>query len=229
MRLIIIEHRLTQKAKSRLSEFGKLIEVRTKGIVYDAISGHPDIFICQAGSELLIAPNTPANVKKALEDNGIRFFTGEETVGAAYPETSHYNAVVTDRNIIHNFRFTDLGIVNTFDNHELIHVNQGYCRCNTLPLNNDHFITSDQGISTVLTRHGFDVLYVPPEGIELTGYPNGFFGGCCGIYQDKVFINGNLDLFVEGEKVRKYLSNLNFEIIELDDAPLMDCGSIIII
>ena len=44
-----------------------------------------------------------------------------------------------------------------------------------------------------------------------------------------MFVNGSLNFFPEGGKVRNYLDQLGYEIIELNDGPLMDCGSIIFV
>ena len=226
MKLIIIDHRMPAEAKEKLSSYGRLLELSTTGITYDAISGHPDIFFCQAGEALFAAPNTPGNILAELDETGISLITGEEPVGDKYPETARYNAVVTDKHIIHNFRYTDLSIVNSLENHSLVHVNQGYCRCNLLPLKDDHFITSDEGIYKVLLRHGLDALLVSTEGIMLEGQNHGFFGGACGILEDQVFIAGSLDHYIDGEKVSEYLDKLGYRIVPLFNGTLMDCGSI---
>lgn len=55
--LIVIDKRIPEEAKKRLSGFGKIIEFETKGITYPAISGHPDIFMCQTTESLICAPN----------------------------------------------------------------------------------------------------------------------------------------------------------------------------
>ena len=73
------------------------------------------------------------------------------------------------------------------------------------------------------------MLLISPHGILLEGFPHGFFGGCCGIWKDKVFINGSLDHFPEGEKVRQYLKDLGYEVVELYDGPLTDAGSILFV
>ncbi len=123
-------------------------------------------------------------------------------------------------------------ITRTLEDLHPVHVDQGYCRCNLLPLKDDHFITSDAGIFKVLKAGlhppagGWSPLLVSPEGILLEGFPHGFFGGCCGVWEDKVFVNGSLSFYKDGDKVRDYLGKLDYEIIELYDGPLMDCGSI---
>jgi hypothetical protein len=44
-----------------------------------------------------------------------------------------------------------------------------------------------------------------------------------------VFINGSLDFYKEGEKVREFLERLDYQILELDHGPLVDIGSLFFI
>jgi hypothetical protein len=238
--LIVVDHKLSEEAKERLSDYGELMELETTGITYPAISGHPDIFFCQGPDKLIVAPNLPERYFGILNDHGIEYITGEFPVGKEYPASACYNAVATHKYLIHNFRHTDFMITRTFEDLEPIHVDQGYCRCNLLPLKDDHFITSDQGILKVLkglqpkgtpaqrdsSPKGLQPLGLQPSGILLEGFPHGFFGGCCGVWKDKVFVNGSLKFYNEGEKVRNFLETLYYEIIELTPGQLIDCGSI---
>jgi hypothetical protein len=118
-------------------------------------------------------------------------------------------------------------VTRTFDDYIPVHVDQGYCRCNLLPLKNDHFITSDEGIYKVLKRHTDHILKVTTNGIILEGHKHGFFGGCCGVFEDKVFLIGSLKHYEDGGKVEDFLKNLGYEIVELYDGPLFDGGGII--
>jgi hypothetical protein len=127
-------------------------------------------------------------------------------------------------------------ITRTFDDLQPVQVDQGYCRCNLLPLKDDHFITSDKGIYRVLSgwspgSSGLhpNLIHVSPVDILLEGFPHGFFGGCCGVWEDKVFVNGGLSFYKDGAKVRDYLGKSGYKIIELFDGPLMDCGSILFV
>jgi hypothetical protein len=224
--LIIVDRRIPQEAKDKLTRFGELMELRTDNITYPALSGHPDIFFCQGPDRLIVAPNLPQEIVERLTRDTIPFITGEFPVGPKYPKSSTYNAVVTDKYLIHNFRNTDFIITRTFEDQLPVHVDQGYCRCNLLPLKNDHFITSDEGIVKVLKRHTGHILKVTTEGILLEGYKHGFFGGCCGVLRDKVFVTGALEYYEDGEKVEDFLKTLGYEIVELYDGPLFDGGGI---
>ena len=110
-----------------------------------------------------------------------------------------------------------------------INVKQGFTRCSILPFKNNSFITSDEGICKTLNEYKFDYLYVNPSDIVLHGHKNGFFGGCCGVYENKIFIIGSLKYFLEGEKVKDFINKNGGEIIELYDGPLFDGGSILFI
>lgn len=227
--LIITDKRIPSQAKEKLSEYGEIIDFSTEGITYEAISGHPDIFFCQVNNQLIVAPNLPEFYKNILHKNSIPFIEGEMPIEIKYPGTSRYNVVATDKYLIHNFRYTDSVITNTGDDLDLIHSGQGYTRCNLLPLQNDHFITSDQGISRVLNGFKLETLYVEPDEILLPGMKHGFFGGACGIYEDKVFIIGSLSKMKNGDALKAYFNNLNYKIVELYDGPLFDGGSIFFI
>jgi hypothetical protein len=225
--IIIADKRIPAKAKKSLEEYGEVVPFSTEGITYPAISCHPDIFFCKMNDRLILAPNVPEKFKNILIKEDISFLEGELPVGEKYPDTAKYNATCNSKYLIHNFRYTDSVISNHAEELDLIHSGQGYTRCNLIALKDDHFITSDVGISRVLRGYGLNNLFVNPSDILLPGMKHGFFGGACGVHGNKVFILGNLSKFIDGEKVRDYLLALRYEIIELYDGPLFDVGSIL--
>jgi hypothetical protein len=227
--LIIIDKKSSAGAKRKLASYGDLLELETNGITYPAISGHPDIFFCQSPGRLIVAPNLPKNYFDVLAKHGIDFIVGELPVGPEYPASARYNAVATDKLLIHNFRHTDFSITRTLEDLQPVHVDQGYCRCSLLSLRNHYFITSDRGIMKVLKTNGQEVLYVDPAGLLLEGFANGFIGGCCGVMGSRVFINGSLDRFAGGGKIREFLQELGYDIIELTDSQIIDIGSLILV
>lgn len=224
---IIADKRIPNEARVALESYGEIIDVQSNGLTYDAVSGHPDIFICQLEKDLVIAPNTPGNLKSKLIENQIQFVEGKRKVGEKYPQTAAYNVVITDEFLIHNIQHTDTFVLNKCRSLETIDVKQGYCRCNLLALPNNRFITSDKGIEAALKNKGFDVLYVKHAGILLPGFSHGFIGGCCGTFENNVFFIGSLKHFPEGEKIKRFLMDSN--IIELYDGPLFDGGSLIFV
>jgi hypothetical protein len=222
--LILADKRIPKPAFKSLKKYVDVVSFETTGITYPAISGHPDIFFCRVGSDLVFAPNIPDTIRQKLKESTISIQEGIKAVASSYPKTAIYNAVTTCNFLIHNLKFTDPLILKLCNYLEKIDVKQAYTRCNLLALKNNRFITSDKGIEKVLLQKDLEVLYVHPNGILLPGFDHGFFGGTCGIFEEKVFFIGNLNHFREGEKVRKFLSG--YEIVELYDGPLFDGGSL---
>lgn len=227
--LIIVDKKIPEKAKSSLKAFGDLMEIETQSITYDAISGHPDIFFTPVENQLVVAPNLPKKYLRELENRDINFVLGEKPVGAKYPETAAYNAVTSSGRLIHHAGFTDRSILKLCLQKDRIHVNQGYTRCNLLLVDDKIAITSDRGIFQKLENEPDEILYVDPSGIVLPGFDHGFFGGCCGILDKKLFILGSLQHYAEGEKAREFVEKQGMKIVELVDGPLYDGGGILFV
>ncbi len=227
--LIIVDKKIPAEAKARLLTFGELLELETDGITYPAISGHPDIFFAEADHRIVAAPNLPDKFKRRIIQKGIDLIAGENPVGEKYPESAVYNAVIRTDYCIHNQNITDPAILAFCEKRKLLHVNQGYTRCNLIFPDNEHAITSDPAIYAALMNQGVETLFVHSAGISLPGFPNGFFGGCCGVLLNKFFVLGNLDKYRDGNKVRQFAAKINMQIIELCDTPLFDGGGIIFV
>jgi hypothetical protein len=226
--LIIVDQKIPNEAKKKLRGFGDLMELETSGITYPAISGHPDIFFNQVNDKLIVAPNLPPKYFQKLQYHQINFETGQKPVGRKYPETAAYNAVVTPKYLIHQTKITDPSIIDAA-RQTTIHVNQGYTRCNLIFPDDEHAITTDPGIKKALDQNGIETLYLMPDGIVLPGFDHGFIGGCCGLFNNQLFLLGNLNKYAEGYKLKSFLEFLKIDRVELCDMPLFDGGGIFFI
>ncbi len=227
--LIIHDARMPEPIIQTLRLSGQCIAFISKQITYEAIAGHPDIFFCQTEDALIVAPNTPQHYIQKLKAYPINIIEGNTAVGKNIHEATAYNAVVTDKYIIHNRHHTDASIVDNQRNKTFIHVKQAFTRCSLLALKNDHFLTSDAGITKTLTKHGIACCYVSPDDILLPGYANGCLGGCMGVCHNKVFITGSLAYHRDGSLIKDFLTSLSYEIVELYPGKLYDGGSLLFI
>lgn len=227
--LIFVNAQLPQNAKSALERIAETIDFSAPGLVYDAVSAHPDLFFVQVGNKLMVPPNLPPKYLQLLAERAISYIVGQSPVGFRYPESAKYNAVVTEKYFIHNHRISDPLLLEHAAGLEKIHVNQGYTRCNLLALGDTHFITSDKGIYRTLHSLDIQVLLVDPKGIELPGFSHGFFGGTCGLLQQTVYISGSLGHHPQGESIRQFIEAAGFNVEELYNGPLFDGGSIIFV
>jgi len=225
--LIFVDKRAPEQARQNLRKYGEVVEFSTEGIVYEAISGHPDIFLCQTPQKCVVAPNMPVEFSDILKNRQIDFVSGKNPVGEKYPDTAIYNAVVTEKFLVHNATVTDPVIFDFAEKKQVIPVKQAYTRCNLLFLNEKAAITSDKGVEIQLINHKINVLFVDPEPVELPGFKHGFFGGACGISKNQLFILGSLKHHHQGEQIREFIENENFSLIELYDGHLFDGGAIL--
>jgi len=223
---VIASASLPEAALSKLKSMADVQLFSTQGITYEAIANHPDVFLCPTEKGIVVAKNLPPDQKNALPDSLPKKIQGITLVGEKYPETAHYNAVITSSYLIHNLKFTDPALLNGCSEKIKINVNQAYTRCNVLALHHDWFITSDRGIEAALRHHHLHVLYVDPQEILLPGFAHGFFGGACGIYNQTVWFAGSLNHFKQGREISDLLGDLGYGTVELYDGPLFDGGSL---
>jgi len=227
--LIIHDARLPLPIIQTLHTYGTCIAFISKDITHQPLAGHPDLFFCPIDKQLIAAPNTPPEYLQKLDELNLPFMFGKTKVVFQKQQNTAYNVVVSEHYIIHNGTCTDTVIKEYKGEREFLHVKQAFTRCSLLPLQNDNFLTSDQGIANIIESHSLPYCYVHPDEIVLPGYKNGFVGGCMGVYKNKVFICGHLDFHPEGKKINIFLANLGYEVIELYRGPLFDGGSLVLL
>ena len=223
---VIVSSSIPQKALNQLNAQFEVVLFHTENLTYQAISNHPDVFMCPARDGLLVASNFPEKAKKMLADCCIPIQYGILPVGIAYPQSARYNAVVTEKYFIHHLKHTDPELLHIHRDKKLIHVNQAYTRCNLLALRENWFVTSDRGIENILMDQDFKVLFMDTTGIQLPGFSHGFFGGTCGILEDTVYFIGDFAYHKQGEEISLLLEKLGYQTCALYDGPLFDGGSL---
>lgn len=226
--LMIIDDRAGDRIKQSLSGIGELLCLKPNKNVYKSISAHPDIFFCDCGEFFVVSPNMDKQVYQKLDSYGVKYFIGKNIPENNHPNTSFYNAVVTDDYLIHNLNFTDKVILEKCANKKHIHINQSYTRCSLIEINNE-FFTSDKGIEKQLLAHKLKVHYFDAEDIKLQGHKNGFLGGCLGIHNNKLYCMGNPMLHKWHAEFYSKVEKLGVKVVVLDEnIPLTDNGSLLI-
>ncbi len=220
--LIIADKRIPEQAKERLAKMGDLCLFATEKIVYDAISGHPDIFIFQKDNRVVLAPETPKYVLEKLQQYGIDITFGNINLGSKYPQTTTYNVAYGDGIFVGNIETTDKAILDLSQNGRWLQSPQSYARCNTIVLDKNHIITSEITVANSVVNS----LFINPKEIKLVGFDNGFFGGCVGLYKRKLYLLGSMEHHSQHKEILQYCNKLNIEIVELYDGAFFDGGGI---
>jgi hypothetical protein len=222
---IIADARMPRAARQKLETFGELLPFSTKGLTYSSLAGHPDIFFSQTPSGLVFSPNVPKRFLNLLQLARVPLKRGERPVGSQYPESAGYNAFINDTYLIHQLSYTDPAVLRHCLNLTPIAVNQGYTRCNLIEAGG-LYITSDRGIQKKLEQLGEASFFVDPGQVRLPGQAYGFFGGCAGYTEGKLYMTGSCRHFKEGPGLKQMLAEREVELIELYEGPLWDGGGI---
>ncbi len=225
--LAIIDSRSSKQAIDNLREFVEdLFTFQTCGLVDNSISGHPDIFIYQDSRQLVVAPNSPEELFEFLDSHNSVYVRGERDVGDGPDKSVQYNCLGTADFLFHKSGYTDPAILRVNRDKEFIHLPQAYTRCSLVHLCGDNYLTSDRGIEKVLLLMGLSCFYFSPEEITIRDHNNGFIGGAIGIWGKRIFFNGDVKLHADGQRLREYLTGLDFDIVNLSDEHLYDGGCI---
>jgi hypothetical protein len=205
--------------------------IRTQRIsrVYDAVSYHPDIMLCHAGgNKIVAAPNIPESVALRLLEEGFEVITGIKTVNEAYPYNVPYNAAIFGEYVVCNTEYTDKVLLDNLKNKKIIDVKQGYSKCSICIVDKNAVITSDKGIYKALVREDIDVLLITPGFIDLYNMDYGFIGGTSGLLsKDIIAFAGNISNHPDFTLIKNFLLKYAKKAINLNNNRLIDLGTII--
>lgn len=223
----IIDKRASQEVKDNLKlHVEAIFEFSSEGIVYNSISGHPDIFMFQDKKKLIVAPNAPADLIAFLRVHHIDFEFGKENVGESLLESSQYNCLATASKYFLRKGYTDASILAYCKDKEPVFLPQSYVRCSLFNLTEDHFITSDKGILKSLNAAAIETFYFDPREIRIMDHAYGFFGGTVGKMNDTLFFMGDIFKHSEGVALAKYSSQNKLKYVCLGNDYLYDGGGL---
>jgi len=223
---VVCDFRLPNFMKEKLQMFYDVLDFSAEALVEKPLEGHPDLFLAQINENLVVAPNCPKYILYYFNKNSIFYQFGEQSVGFSYPEIARYNVSANQKYLLCNSSICDSQILKWSDELEIISVKQGFCRCSTLILPQNIFITSDKGMAQTLEKRKLNVHLFSDENIVLSGYKHGLLGGCLGIDEEnkRIIISGSLDTLQSGKQLRLLFQNLTYDLLELGDTALHDVG-----
>ncbi len=211
-----------------LEEIDVVLQLPKVDALYDGIRNHPDLLLSYSDQHLFLSIEVTPHIHKHLEAAHIPYTVINHPLGSIYPMTASLNVISTDHYIICNKNTVAPELLEyaLSSNKKVIHVNQGYVRCTTLPIGDDTFITDDPGIAKKLTLENLKVVKVTEGHVHLPSHPYGFIGGCAGKVGNVVYFNGDLSKHPDYKTIEEACSNLNLTISYTTDIPLTDVGGV---
>ncbi len=194
-----------------------------------ALAGHIDLICTYIGNgEFVVAESMSGFLKEKLKD--AKIYEGNDIKGPNYPNDVSYNVAIVGKYALLNIDATDELVKNALINAKvkLIDCKQGYAKCSVCVVDENSIITADIGIKKKAESVGMNVLLIEPGGIELPGYNYGFIGGASiKLSKNILAFTGTIEHLVNADKIKRFLSDRNIEIIYLTDKKIFDVGSII--
>ncbi|MBL4938171.1 hypothetical protein JK636_20870 [Clostridium sp. YIM B02515] len=229
MKGVIVDYRIDTVEKFNLEKLGyEVIIVPPSRVLYEAVSGHPDMLLHIVNKDtIIIHKDMEAVFIKKLEAYNYSVLVSDNKLQNNYPFDIILNAVNLPKIFIHNIKYTDSKLLHFLKEKNLKNVKQGYSKCSTAIISNAAIITSDIGIAESAEEENIDVLLLPPGDILLPGLNYGFIGGCCGLLEDDLLaFYGSLDYYAYGKEVLGFLKKHNVKPVFLRNGKLIDRGSI---
>ena len=196
-----------------------------------SLSRHTDLGICVVSKNTAVcAPECFEYYEKTLSPYGFNVICGEKHLLCNYPYDCAYNVGIVGKKCFLNKSVCDSVLYDILkrEDFDIIDVKQGYTKCSICPIDENSFITGDKGIYKKAVKIGMDVLLIRNDGVFLKDYPNGFFGGCCGMKnENELLINGDIDTLLSGQDIKDFLKRKNIKIRALKKGRVTDIGSVI--
>lgn len=230
---IFVANSISKELLKVLELVGSIVTVPELDKTYESINNHPDIQIAILNNKLFIDKEAWINLNKIDLNipilNSLKATIITSQLGNRYPLSVPFNGKFSENTWIHHLDYSDPNILAYLrkENMEMIHTKQGYSGCSLVLLPNQKGITGDMGLAKTLRANGFDILLISEGFINLKGMDYGFIGGCCGYYNNRVYVNGDLDFHKDGDLIRMFIDKQNHKIIEVKGQQLIDVGSIL--
>ncbi len=235
MRIALTDTRISPKCERALEIRGfHVIKMPPIPTLPAAMASHPDMLLAYIDGTILTsaeycdsAAYVFCEIRELLPRIKIRFLDTTQENG--YPYDAVYNVLTVGKKMFCRTKTVAKEILDFAKDvgYEIIDVKQGYPACTTLAISESCAITADGGMCKALCESGISVVTIENGNISLPPYEYGFIGGAAGVYKDKAYFLGNLDLHPSASIIKEACASAGITPISLSDEELADLGRII--
>ncbi len=192
-----------------------------------AVSKHADLSVLYLGDGNIIIDREQKNLILTLKKSGFSVNESAVGVGGSYPGDCILNHTVIGGRIIGNSKIFDPTVKRLCGDSQVISVNQGYCKCSVLVVDENSIVTDDESIARNTRENGIDCLLISKGDIFLDQHEYGFIGGASGkISKSEIIFFGDISKHRDYDRIKGFLTDRGLKIISFD-FPLTDFGGII--
>lgn len=190
------------------------------------ISCHSDVLYRKVNNKKIIVSSCQKENLPYLEQNKyeVEFI---DNLKPGYATESYLNFVINEKYLIHNPK-TSLFLPK--EKRTEIIVKQGYTGCSVVCVDENAYITDDDGIFSALTSSGIDCLKIKKGNIQLKGYDYGFIGGASvKLSNSEILFFGDIPDRDEKRKVEEFLFRYDVKASFIAGKGLTDIGSALVL
>lgn len=230
-RTLIIGERYRRLLERPLEELDiEVLWMRDNPYVDPRLAGHADLSAIRVGKRIVAGRHIvddPIYVNY-LTYMGYELQAVKKAQDTRYPADVNLCACIAGERLIHNLRYTDPAILESFEG-ERIHVNQGYARCSCCVVDALSLISSDSGIESAVRGKDIEVLKINSGGIDLDGFDHGFIGGASIVLDGAVLLSGRLSNVRDMRSVESFIRSRGKYPVYLSQGPAFDMGSAVVL
>ncbi len=205
----------------------ELLYTEENKTVDKAVSKHADLSALYFGGGRIVVDRGQTKLISKLKALGFSVTETDEKVSGTYPGDCILNHTVMGENIIGNSKIFDESVKRLCKGLKAISVNQGYCKCSVLVVDERSIITDDESVARKVSENGIECLLISKGDIFLEGHSYGFIGGAGGkISKNEIIFFGDITKHRDYDRIKKFIAGKDMEIISFD-FPLTDFGGII--
>lgn len=227
VRTVIVDYRIGRESVETFNKLGiNIIYSTPVKVFYESVNGHPDMQIHHLGGNRFVCIKEVYDYYKKHLPAGASLICCAENIGGKYPYDVLCNAAALGCAVVCNAKYSAAEIISQYE--RVINVKQGYAKCSVAIVSENAAITADTAIAKAMTENGIDVLRINEGEIALDKMSYGFIGGACGLVSNDILaVNGNIKGHSSYADIQAFCKKYGVEILELNDKPVYDIGSII--
>lgn len=222
---------LPQQAQFTLQQRGiDVLSPRINKSLSEGLRAHSDLLFHHVAENCIFLDSSQSELAIYLQKRGLQPRYIEKTAQSPYPQDVILNGLQCGAYFIANPKTISREIIEASKKvgKTIVPIRQGYSKCSVAIVSEKAIITSDHGIARSCKHTDLEILLIGPGHIQLTGYPYGLIGGCCGLIskQELAFV-GQLETHPESKRISAFCHKHGVEVISLCDGPLQDIGGIL--
>lgn len=208
----------------------KVIKPYYAEILPESMRLHADLSFCYLGKGVAVcAPEAYDYYVNKLGGFSLKLKKGSSPLGRNHPFDAAYNVAIVGNKMFCRVNITDKVLLETAEQmgYKIVNMNQGYGKCSVCPVDEYSAISADMSFFKAAKKEGIDTLVITNHGIQLSGYDNGFFGGCAYMESKNVFsAKGDIRYLPCYDKITDFLTQRNIA-VKISHGPVTDFGSFI--